>query len=101
MDEQEDARRQTPAQEHDVGTALPAVASLLDDVLSAAALRAFALYCQGLQTSHPHSAVSTCRLWQLHLPRDPGLFRARWQPTCDRSNVERSLHLQWILRSVP
>src|SRR5260370_39328384 len=51
MDEQEDARRQTPAQEHDVGTALPAVASLLDDVLSAAALRAFALHCQGLQTS--------------------------------------------------
>src|SRR5260370_40513104 len=51
MDEQEDARRQTPAQEHDAGTALPAVASVLDDVLSAAALRAFALYCQGLQTS--------------------------------------------------
>jgi DNA-binding CsgD family transcriptional regulator len=51
MDVQEDARHQTPAQEHDAGTALPAVASLLDDVLSAAALRAFALYCQGLQTS--------------------------------------------------
>jgi hypothetical protein len=43
MDVQEDARHQTPAQEHDAGTALPAVASLLDDVLSGAALRAFAL----------------------------------------------------------